>query len=234
MSRDCYVFFDVDDTLIEWLVSWPDAFVQVAREAGLAVAEEQVTARLHEALDGYYHECVVAHCATGEPDLRAFWLDYDGRILAALGVKDNLRHYAGRVWDLLQHPAAIQLYPEVPEALRLLAEGGAKLGIVTGRPRARPDLERLGVAHFFDPILDAFATRGSKSRGPMFRLAAEAAARAGLKAWHVGDRHADDVVRARAAGLRPILLDRGSAHPEPDCPRISELTEVAEIVLNGR
>lgn len=234
MSLDCYVFFDVDDTLVEWLVSWQEVFVQVAREAGVQVTWEQASDRLQHALDSYYHDCLVQHSADGAPDLRGFWLDYDGRILASLGVTGDLRHYAQRVWDLLQHPQAIRLYREAPEALRQLADGGAKLGVITGRPLAKPDLERLGVAHYFDPIMDGFTTRGSKSRGSMFRLAAEAAAQADLPAWHVGDRYGDDVVRARAAGLRPILLDRRASHPDPDCPRISDLTEVAEIILNGK
>lgn len=228
MAQDYYVFFDVDDTLVEWQVSWQGAFVQVAAEAGLAVTWDEASATLREALDSYYADCVAQHCAAGPPDLREFWLDYDGRILAEMGVQGDLRHYASRIFDLLQHPEAIRLYPEVPEVLVALAARGAKLGIITGRPLARPDLERLGIAHHFDPILDAFGAGSTKSDPRIFQLAAAAAA--GGPAWHVGDSYRGDIVGARAAGLRPVLIDRADSHNGIDCPRISDLRELLDLI----
>jgi putative hydrolase of the HAD superfamily len=223
-----YVFFDVDDTLVEWRVSWQGAFVHVAAEAGVAITWDEAAAKLREALDSYYPDCVAQHCAAGPPDLREFWLDYDGRILAAMGVRGDLRHYAGRIFDLLQHPEAIRLYPEVLEVLDALTARGARLGIISGRPLARPDLERLGIAHYFDPILDAFGAGSTKSDPRIFHLAAAAAA--GRPAWHVGDSYPGDIVGARAAGLRPVLLDRTASHNGADCPRISDLRELLDLV----
>jgi len=232
VSLDCYVFFDVDDTLVQWNLTWQDAFVQVAREAGVECTAERAVKGLEEAFTGVYQECLRKHAPNGE--LREFWLEYDGRILAMLGVDHDLRHHAGRLWDLLQDPKATQLYPEVPETLRTLTDRGAKLGIVTGRPVAYPDLDRLGVAHYFAPVLDAFGTRSTKDEGVMFGLAVEAARGAGRPAWYVGDNYAMDVLGARAAGLRPILVDRHSTYPAPDCPRVTDLREIADLVRNGK
>ena len=47
----------------------------------------------------------------------------------------------------------------------------------------------------------------------------EAAARRGL--LHV------DVVGARAAGIRPVLLDEAGLYPDADCPRVRSLAELA-------
>jgi putative hydrolase of the HAD superfamily len=44
----------------------------------------------------------------------------------------------------------------------------------------------------------------------------------------VGDLYYVDVVGARAAGLRVVLLDDGDRHPEADCPRVASLFELAE------
>ncbi len=44
----------------------------------------------------------------------------------------------------------------------------------------------------------------------------------------MGDLYHVDVVGARAAGLRAVLLDDGDRHPEADCPRIASLLELAE------
>jgi len=231
VSLDCYVFFDVDDTLVQWKRTWQEAFVQVAREAGVASTTRQAAAALDSAFATVYHQCVRKHAPGG--DLHSFWLDYDGQILALLGVNHDLDHYAGRVWDLLQDLDAIRLYPEVTEALDALTDRGAKLGIVTGRPVALPDLNRLGVGHYFAPVLDAFNTRSTKDEGLMFRLAAETAQGVRRPAWYVGDNYAMDVLGARAAGINPILVDRRLAYPDPDCPRVTDLRQVADIISNG-
>ncbi len=36
-----------------------------------------------------------------------------------------------------------------------------------------------------------------------------------------------DVVGARAAGVRPVLLDEAGLYPEADCPRVRSLAELA-------
>jgi HAD superfamily hydrolase (TIGR01549 family) len=228
LPQNPYVFFDVDDTLVEWRVDWAGTFVKVAAEAGVGVTLEAASAKLRDALDRDYPRCVAQHCAAGAPDLHEFWLDYDGQILAALGVRGDVRHYASRIWDLLQDPSAIRLYAEVPEVLDSLAARGARLGIVTGRPLARPDLERLGIAHYFEPIVDAFTAGTTKSDPRIFQLAV--AAVDGRPAWHVGDSYRGDVVCARAAGLRPVLLDRTGAHNGVDCPRITDLRELLALL----
>ena len=224
-----FVFFDVDDTLIQWTTSWADVFAQVAGEAGVEVRAEAVEQALTGGLDGLYQDCLRRHSARG--DARQFWLDYDGQILASLGVKHDLDRHTERLLALFQRPGAIRLYPEVPEVLAQLKAAGVRLGIVTGRPVASPDLERLGVRHYFEPVIDALAAASSKREGRMFLLAAEAAAREGRAAWHVGDSYHDDVCGARAAGLRPILVDRRQQYREADCPRIGDLRALPDIIL---
>jgi putative hydrolase of the HAD superfamily len=226
------VFFDVDDTLVEWTVSWRHAFADAAREVGVEVSAERAFDAVMNAFSTYYDDCLAEHAASG--DELAFWFHYDGRILADLGLPaDRVREATEHVIDLLEGPQAIRLYDEVPEVLSALAARGIPLGIVTGRPKAEPDLSTLGVQHYFHPVIDAFSVGSSKSAGRMFIVAAEAAAEAGLPAWHVGDNYDDDVLGARAAGIRPVLIDRKGVHTAADCPRISDLRELIPIVLNG-
>ena len=37
-----------------------------------------------------------------------------------------------------------------------------------------------------------------------------------------------DVVGARAAGVRPVLLDEAGLYPDADCPRVRSLVELAD------
>lgn len=223
-----YVFFDVDDTLVEWTISWAELFARVATEAGVPVTREETAAALNGAFSGLYQECIRRHAAAG--DVHEFWLDYDGQILASLGVQRDLRQRTIRLLELFRQPGIVRLYPEVPEALEGLRAAGFKLGVVSGRPVAASDLERLGVRDYFDPVIDAFHAGSAKSEGRMFMLAAEIAAREGREAWHVGDNYEDDVRGARAAGIRPILIDRRETHLGADCPRITDLRSVIRMI----
>jgi FMN phosphatase YigB (HAD superfamily) len=50
---------------------------------------------------------------------------------------------------------------------------------------------------------------------------------------HIGDFYQVDVVGARAAGIRPVLLDQAGLRPDADCPRVSSLREFAAHVADG-
>ncbi|MBN1460470.1 MAG: HAD-IA family hydrolase [Armatimonadetes bacterium] len=229
MNKPCYVFFDVDDTLIEWTVSWPEAFVRAAAEVGVSVPLELAEDTLAHCLHTIYDDVVRAHAERG--DERACWLDYDARVLARLGVEKDLPQAAERVVERLTAPEAKRLFPEVPEVLASLSAAGARLGIVTNRPRAAPDLAALGVLDYFDPVIDVLGTGSTKGDGGVFRVAAAAAADAGLDAWHVGDSYDWDALGARDAGMRSVLLDRSGKHESVDCPRITELGQLLALVM---
>ena len=228
LRRSCYIFFDVDDTLVEWTTSWSGVFAQVAREAGVPATDEDAWEALTKAFSTIYPRAIREHAGRG--DLREFWVDYDGRVLSLMGVSDDLRRHSERVVDLLQHPGSIRLFPEAREVVEAFAADGARLGIVTGRPLAGPDLELLGIRHHFDPVLDAFGVGSVKAEGRAFEVAARVAAKCGCVGWHVGDHYDDDVQGAVKAGLRPVLVDRRGAHPDVDCPRVSDLRDLLEII----
>lgn len=222
MASPVYVFFDVDDTLVQWKVDWAAAFAQAAREAGAEVAREQAWHALNIAFSTFYGDYLRKHSEAG--DEREFWLDYNRRIFQMLGVEEGPSRAAERAAELLKRPDSIQLFPEVPEVLETLAGRGARLGILTGRPRAKPDLEALGVLGYFEVVMDGLWAGEAKGVGAaMFRRAAEVVAESGAVGWHVGDSYEHDVEAARAAGLRGVLVDRRGRHEGADCPRIGDL-----------
>jgi len=231
MNR-AYVFFDMDDTLVEWVTSWEDAFARAAAEEGVHITRQQAFNALNEAFSTIYGECLRSHAAAR--DESAFWLDYDARIFESLGVREGARRAAQRVAKLLQRPDAIALYPEVRGVLEALADRGARLGIITGRPRALPDLEALGVAKYFDLILDGLSFGEAKQvGGVLFRHAAEVVARAGLVGWHVGDSLVHDVEAATAAGFRAVLVDRRGRHPGASCLRVESLDRLPDLISSA-
>jgi len=231
LPPEAYVFFDVDDTLIHWRASWREAFARAAQEAGAEVHPAQAEQALTTAFYTFYGDYLRKHAPLG--DERAFWLDYNERIFTSLGVapKANATWAAKRAAELLARPDSIALFPEVPGVLRRLAQSGVRLGIITTRPRAAPDLETLGVLGYFEAVFDGLSTGDVKRVGsPQFARAAEIVAAAQAVGWHVGDSYEDDVLGARAAGLRAVLVDRRGACRETDCQRLESLEPLPDLI----
>jgi len=68
----------------------------------------------------------------------------------------------------------------------------------------------------------------------MFEMALERSGARAETTIHVGDLYHVDVVGARAAGLRGVLLDEADLYPEADCPRIRGLAELVDGLKAGR
>jgi FMN phosphatase YigB (HAD superfamily) len=87
-------------------------------------------------------------------------------------------------------------------------------------------------AHF-DHVLDS-ADEGVEKPDPrFFRIALERSGSTPAATIHVGDLYHVDVVGARNAGLRGVLLDEADLRPDADCPRVRTLGELVERTTAG-
>ena len=99
-------------------------------------------------------------------------------------------------------------YPGVPEVLAQLKRAGARLSVCTNKPgvMARPLLEQLGLAHFFDRIIGSGDTPATKpSAEHIFTAVGH---RGSSSIVMIGDG-APDVFAARAAKVPVILMAYG-------------------------
>jgi putative hydrolase of the HAD superfamily len=86
----------------------------------------------------------------------------------------------------------------------------------------------------FDCILDS-ADEGVEKPDPRFFEIALARSGARKHATiHVGDLYYVDVIGARNAGLRAVLLDEANLRPDADCPRVHSLDELVAEISAGR
>jgi putative hydrolase of the HAD superfamily len=104
-------------------------------------------------------------------------------------------------------------YPEVPETLRRLRDGGVRLVVVSNWDVSLHEaLAATGLAPLVDGAVSS-AEAGAAKPDPAIFARALALAGAGLRAAdavHVGDEAAD-LDGARAAGIAPVLVRRGGA-----------------------
>ncbi len=139
------------------------------------------------------------------------------------GAYAELREYDAR-WNLWEDVPA-----GVPPALARLRQLGLTLVVVsnsTGTLKAL--LARVGLAPRVDVIIDSFEEGVEKPDPRLFRIALERSGASADTTVHVGDLYHVDVVGARAAGLRAVLLDLGDLSPHANCPRVRSLDELAD------
>jgi putative hydrolase of the HAD superfamily len=157
----------------------------------------------------------------------------------------NIAHYAG----VERPPAAaferLRAYHDTTNLWECVIDGteaalaalsrSYRLGVVSNaNGTVRRKLERVGLGHFFEVVVDSAEEGIEKPDARLFHVALE---RLGARAEHaayVGDMFKVDVVGAVAAGLHPILIDPRDVQPDKTCDRVAALAEVAAVLARTR
>ncbi len=121
---------------------------------------------------------------------------------------------------------------DAPATLERLRAQGLTLVVVSNWDASLPAvLDTVGLAEAVDGVVTSAAVGCRKPGRAIFDAALALAGCPAHAAVHVGDSVAHDVYGALAAGVRPVLLRREGAPPEPEglppgVPTISSLTEL--------
>ena len=161
---------------------------------------------------------------------------YFNRVFALAGVPLGPALEPARA-ELLAYHTEHNLWECVPEgtasALERLAVGRRLAVVSNSNGTVRAKLQRLGLARFFDTIVDSLEEGAEKPDPRIFALALERIGARPDTTVHVGDLYHVDVVGARAAGLRAVLLDPHGLYSDHDCVRVPSLAALADLVDSG-
>lgn len=124
--------------------------------------------------------------------------------------------------------------PHVIPALAALRGRGLRLAIVSNANGTLcAHLDRLGLGSLVDCVLDSFDVGVEKPDPRIFAIALERSGGERDTTIHVGDFYQADVAGARAAGIRPVLLDEGGLYESVDCARVRSLDELVHRISCG-
>ncbi|OFW13702.1 MAG: hypothetical protein A3F69_05005 [Acidobacteria bacterium RIFCSPLOWO2_12_FULL_66_10] len=166
-------------------------------------------------------------------DQQRGWTYFD-LVLAAAGVSlsdstaaalVDLRayHQQSNLWETVRD--------EVPSVLAALRARRLQLVVVSNaNGTLRRVFDRLGLTGAVDVVFDSHDEGVEKPDPRFFRIALERTGADPLTTIHVGDLYHVDVVGARAAGIRPVLLDTADLYTDCDCTRVRSLTELVDIL----
>ena len=132
-----------------------------------------------------------------------------------------------------------RVYEDSFPMLARLSSAGFPLAIVSNAPWGSPpelwrgEIERLGLATAVDEVVLCGDVGWRKPARAIFEHAAAALGRRCEDCVFVGDDLRWDVAGSEAAGMRPILIDRGRRAPSHQGERIESLNQLFEIMETG-
>jgi putative hydrolase of the HAD superfamily len=178
----------------------------------------------------------------GELDWNGRWHAYLEAYITATGVVgdpsireevhvhlDN-EFAAGALWS--------RVVPGSVEGLRALVATGVHIGVVSNsdgsvaQRLAEQEVLQVGPGIGVEVacVIDSGAVGVSKPDPRIFHLALEVIGVDAADTWYVGDMPGIDVVGARAAGLRPIVMDPFDFNGDGDYARVTSLLDVVTMI----
>jgi HAD superfamily hydrolase (TIGR01549 family) len=229
LLRKKAVFFDLGGTLL--VMRRDRIFCRVLLDEGREVDLERIHSAYLAAEPwwlSYYGKQVLTPEQTVEAyrhlDQKVFSALFPGESESeALRVSTLVR----KRWPELETEIPLALYPDVEPTLARLAEDRYSLGLISNAPADTVRVvDALGLSKYLDPVVISGVVGYTKPHPEIFRIALRGAGVNAGEAVHVGDLYEADVVGARNAGIKGVLIDRDGSRPEADCPRMKSLSEI--------
>jgi putative hydrolase of the HAD superfamily len=174
---------------------------------------------------------------------RSIWLAYNRAYARACGAPDDRTEAVAEILlsEFTTGGVWTRVIPGSREALRELAALGVALAIVSNADGSvEAQLRADGICQIGDgagvpvgAVLDSAVVGVAKPDPKIFELALDRLGVAPAAAIHVGDTPAADVDGARAAGVRPVLIDPHDDHAALEVDRVRSLGEVVALVRAG-
>ena len=220
------ILFDAGNTLV-WLDH--EFLIELLREHGVEATDEELFAAQYGGkllLDE-----LVRGGGGGDDAARA--KVFFGEVFRQLGVAAEL--YPALARRLFERHAVRNLWSRVrgktAETLDELLRRGWRLGVVSNADgRVEALLTEVGLRNRFELVIDSGVVGVEKPDPRIFRMACDRLGVEPREAVFVGDVYEIDVVGARSAGMRAILVDPLMRLDQLDCERIAAIDALPDLL----
>ena len=164
----------------------------------------------------------------------AVFVRYTRRIIELMGGSGpDLETVAREIYDDWAEHRHFELYDDVPDTLRTLSARGLRIGLISNSHRPLRSFDsHFGLDGLIDVAISSFDHGFMKPHPSIFERALREMHVDASEAVMVGDSLAHDVLGARKAGMRSILIARNGACVVDDTtvPVIRSLGELPDLV----
>jgi putative hydrolase of the HAD superfamily len=224
------VLFDALGTLVELDPPWPHLRRTVRDRHGIEVSESDARRAMLAEMAYYRQHHREGRDRESLADLRRRCARVIGEHLPEVGSLSP-----EELTDALLDSIRFRPYPDAAPALSALRAAGLRLAVVSNWDCSlRGVLAELGLSAALDGVVVSAEVGASKPDPRIFEAALEHLRCMPGHALFVGDSLDTDVLGARAAGVRALLLQRYGPHTaHSDVERVFSLGELPELVAAG-
>ena len=229
------IFFDLGGTLLK---PRRDRIVQNILESEGIYIPLHLIQDAHHAANAWWQEFYGGRVLSGQEEEKAF-KELNLFVLEKIGLttdrvlSEHLVTLVVKHWSEAEKRIQPELYPDVQPYLQKLKSRGYILGLISNAaPKDEEIVSRVGLNRYMDHIVISGIIGVAKPDEGIFRHALSLASVSSDECLHVGDSYKADVLGARRAGIRAVLIDRDDRHPEADCPRIRSLDELDRFLVD--
>lgn len=234
LSQIQAVLFDLDGTLRFNQPSSTQVFYDYAMQLGVADGGERRRRAMRWTHWYWAQSPDLLRDKQTYPEPERFWLNYAGRALQAIDCPaeqaDSLAPEMHRYMNEEHRPQPC-ITGDTLFTLEQLRQRGLQLGVVSNREQPlQEELLSLGLLDYFDLVLAAGEVGWWKPDPEIFQHALGHLGIPAGRTAYVGDNYYADIVGASRAGLQPILLDPDELFEEADCPVITAIGQILDLL----
>ncbi len=204
------VFFDLYQTLIHYHPPREEVLSESLARRDIKAPPAELRRPILAGDEFFYRENARKRAGQRtEAETRAMWWQYQTVVLKTAGIEPQPELVASLLADMQRTTFKRVLFADVLPAFKALSGNHLKLGLISNVDKdINPLLDELGLSPYFDVVLTSSEVAATKPEPRIFKEAVKRAGVAAAEAIYVGDQYEIDVMGARGAGLKALLLDR--------------------------
>lgn len=227
------VFFDLYQTLVHYKPSQEELEAQALEKLGFKTTAEAMGRPILAANEFIYRQIAERPLSKrSREELAALYTEYQRVVLKEAGIKADEKVVIKLLGMMQKAKMDIVPFEDVLPALTVLKERGLVTGLISNIEKNMTEtLQKLGLLSRLDVIVTSQDAGAAKPQPEIFRYAMRRGRVQPAESIYVGDQYQVDIIGARAAGMKAILLDRTGYYGEkPDCTVIRSLGEIIRYV----
>jgi putative hydrolase of the HAD superfamily len=227
------VFFDLYQTLVRYEPPREEIEAKILKKFGIETTPEALVRPIITADEFIYNEIARRPLSQRTDEEKfALYARYQAVLLRQAGLKYDDRVIPGLLAAMQKSVTDLVLFDDVVPALKDLKSRYLILGLISNIEQNMTEtLTKLGLPAWLEIIVTSLDAGASKPKPLIFLKALDQAGVKPAEAIYTGDQYQVDVLGARGAGMKGILIDRHDYYQDiTDCPRIGSLKEVADYL----
>jgi putative hydrolase of the HAD superfamily len=224
------VFFDLYQTLVHYQPSQEELEADALKNLGVNVTADALRRPILVANEYIYKQMASRPLSRrSREETIALYTEYQRIVLKEAGITADEKIVLRLLGMMQQAKMDLVLFDDVAAALDDLKKRGLKLGLISNiEQNMTATLDKLGLSPKLDIVVTSQDAGFTKPQPEIFRYALKQAGVSPAEAVYIGDQYQVDVVGAKGAGMKGILIDRDNYYREPvDCPKIKSLKDLA-------